>query len=146
MPTLGSWMKLWPLRVFGGRSPVQACFRHSMIVCKLPPLGGLRLFDPKMWGAYKAVTINCRCWVRLQARHAAEFFEELTSAVWIAHARKQHESLNIFRANADCSNSVMYIWEISCKGSQSFLPHYDQQWGWEVCRIPPQLYCPDWSF
>jgi len=31
--TFGSWMKLWPDRVFGGSSPVVTCFRHSMIVC-----------------------------------------------------------------------------------------------------------------
>ena len=32
-PTLGSWMKLCPLRQLGGSSPVQTCLRHSMIVC-----------------------------------------------------------------------------------------------------------------
>ena len=35
--TFGSWMKLWPDRVLGGNSPVQACFRHSMIVCENAP-------------------------------------------------------------------------------------------------------------
>ena len=35
--TFGSWMKLWPDRVLGGNSPVQACFRHSMIVCEGDP-------------------------------------------------------------------------------------------------------------
>ena len=32
-PTLGSCTKLCPERVFGGSSPVQACLRHSMMVC-----------------------------------------------------------------------------------------------------------------
>lgn len=32
--TLGSWMKLWPDLAFGGNSPVQESFKHSMIVCK----------------------------------------------------------------------------------------------------------------
>ena len=31
--TLGSWMNPWPDRTFGGSSPVQACFKHSMTVC-----------------------------------------------------------------------------------------------------------------
>ena len=30
--TFGSWMKLWPERVFGGNDPVHACFKHSMTV------------------------------------------------------------------------------------------------------------------
>ncbi len=30
---LGSWMKFCPDRVLGGSSPVQACLRHSMMVC-----------------------------------------------------------------------------------------------------------------
>ena len=29
-------MKLWPDRVFGGSSPVVACFKHSMMVCIEP--------------------------------------------------------------------------------------------------------------
>ena len=32
--TLGSWMNDWPERVLGGSSPVVACLRHSMIVCR----------------------------------------------------------------------------------------------------------------
>lgn len=31
--TFGSWMKPWPDLVLGGSSPVQACLRHSMMVC-----------------------------------------------------------------------------------------------------------------
>lgn len=32
-PTLGSWMKLWPERVFGGNEPAHAILKHSIIVC-----------------------------------------------------------------------------------------------------------------
>ena len=31
--TFGSWMKLCPFLVLGGSSPVQACLRHSIMVC-----------------------------------------------------------------------------------------------------------------
>ena len=34
LPTLGSWMKFWPLRALGGISPVHANFRHSITVCQ----------------------------------------------------------------------------------------------------------------
>jgi hypothetical protein len=35
----GSWMKAWPLLEFGGRSPVVAYLRHSMVVVFPQPLG-----------------------------------------------------------------------------------------------------------